>query len=174
MLAAASVLYALAGRIPVVPVPGQLGPDFWPRLALLGLAAASAARLAERWRAGSGATGARLGTAEAAAAPHHVAGEADDTPPPYDRRTLTCAVLLLLGYAWAAPVAGFPLATALFLAGFMWLAGLHRPLPVALLGAGITVVLLYLFVKVVYLPLPRGQWAFHDATLAVYRALGIM
>jgi hypothetical protein len=37
-----------------------------------------------------------------------------------------------------------------------------------------TVILLYLFVKVVYLPLPKGAWFFEDLTLAVYRLLWII
>jgi hypothetical protein len=61
----------------------------------------------------------------------------------------------------------------LFIAGFMVLAGATSPLLVAantVLGA---VGLLYLFVKVVYLPLPKGAGALESATVALYRALGI-
>jgi hypothetical protein len=36
---------------------------------------------------------------------------------------------------------------------------------------GGTVALLYLFVKVVYLPLPKGTGPFETVTLALYRAL---
>jgi hypothetical protein len=37
-----------------------------------------------------------------------------------------------------------------------------------------TVLLLYLFVMVVYLPLPKGQWFFSDLTIAIYRLLHII
>ena len=37
----------------------------------------------------------------------------------------------------------------------------------------VTVSLLYLFVKVVYLPLPRGQGVVEDLTIALYRLLRI-
>jgi hypothetical protein len=30
------------------------------------------------------------------------------------------------------------------------------------------------FVKIVYIPLPRGDWFFDDITLMIYRALQIM
>jgi hypothetical protein len=39
---------------------------------------------------------------------------------------------------------------------------------VSLLG---TIGLIYVFVKVVYIPLPRGEWFFDDITLLIYRAL---
>jgi hypothetical protein len=87
---------------------------------------------------------------------------------------LAAARVLLGLYVAAAPVIGFPLANALFLATFMWVAGLHRPFRVGASSVAITVALLYLFVKVVYLPLPRGEGAFHDATLGLYRVLGLM
>jgi hypothetical protein len=40
----------------------------------------------------------------------------------------------------------------------------------ALLG---TVILLYTFIKLVYLPFPKGAGPFERVTLALYRALGI-
>jgi putative tricarboxylic transport membrane protein len=133
----------------------------WPRLAAVGLALASAAKLFE----------VRLGRRRAALpAP----GATAAAPPDYDRTRLAAALVLLGLYVAAAPVIGFPLANALFLATFMWVAGLHRPFRVGASSVAITVALLYLFVKVVYLPLPRGEGAFHDATLGLYRVLGLM
>ena len=72
-----------------------------------------------------------------------------------------------------APLLGFPLTTFFFLLAFMRLAGTRRPLPLlvtALLG---TVALLYLFVKVVYLPLPKGAGVMEDFTIFLYRLLRI-
>jgi putative tricarboxylic transport membrane protein len=161
LLGVAAAVYVAAARIPAVPVPGALGPGVWPRLAAVGLALASLARLVEvllaRRQPGLPAPG-----ASAAA------------PPDYDRVRLAAALVALGLYAAAAPVVGFPLANALFLATFMWVAGLRRPVRAGALSVAITVALLYLFVKVVYLPLPRGEGAFHDATLGLYRALGLM
>jgi hypothetical protein len=34
--------------------------------------------------------------------------------------------------------------------------------------------LLYLFGKVVYLPLPKGDWIFHDLTIFIYHLLYII
>jgi hypothetical protein len=59
----------------------------------------------------------------------------------------------------------------LFIAGFMWISG-SRSIPLIVCNVVIgTVLLLYVFVKFVYLPLPKGDWVFETFTLALYRAL---
>ncbi|MGH7390325.1 MAG: tripartite tricarboxylate transporter TctB family protein, partial [Candidatus Rokuibacteriota bacterium] len=89
------------------------------------------------------------------------------------RRRRGAAVALILLHVAAAPVIGFPLATAAFVAGFMVVSGARSPRGIAATAVGGTVGLLYLFVKVVYLPLPKGAGPFEGVTLALYRALGI-
>lgn len=192
LLVAAAYLYWRAGDIPVVPVPGQLGPSFWPRLALVGLGLSCLVKLIEIWRApgahllggpagpAPGAAAATAQPAEPARAPlpqtagsPDLAAALDDARPVVDWRKLGFAILLLGLYVAASPVIGFALANTLFLATFMWLGGLRRPLPVGVLAVGVTVGLLYLFVKIVYLPLPRGAGSFLDLTLALYRVLGL-
>jgi putative tricarboxylic transport membrane protein len=129
---------------------GQLGPGFWPRLALIGLGLACLAKVWEAWR--------RRPVA---------GGEAR----PLATRTLAESVALVVGYVAFTPVLGFPLATGAFIALFARRAGLRSWVALAanvLLG---TVTLLYVFVKVVYLPLPKGDGPFEAVTLALYRAL---
>jgi hypothetical protein len=130
---------------------GSLGPGFWPRLALLGLALACLAKVVEEWR--------RRSMAEAV------------SRPPFSRVGLVSAIGALVLYVLLAPVAGFALVTAAFIVGFMALAG-ARSLA-GLLASGVigTVTLLYVFVKLVYLPLPKGDGPFEALTLALYRAL---
>ena len=66
---------------------------------------------------------------------------------------------------------GFALASALFVAAFLGLCGM-RSLPAIAANVVIgTIGLLYLFVKVVYLPLPKGDGPFEALTLVLYRAL---
>lgn len=170
LLAAAAYMYYAAADIPVVPVPGQLGPDFWPRLALVLLMAACLLKLADLWRHRHAAPPA---AGEPEGGPEAVAAADDGASGTIDLGVLAGAIALLIGYAGAAPFIGFAFATCLFLVGFMWLGGLRRPLPLVVAALVTTVAMLYLFVKVVYLPLPRGEGAFADATLAVYRLLGI-
>ncbi|HSE92971.1 MAG TPA: tripartite tricarboxylate transporter TctB family protein [Methylomirabilota bacterium] len=156
-LSAALALLAVTRGLDDVAREGQLGPGFWPRLVLAGLAVTCAARLVLAWWAG--ATRDAGSDAGAMALP--------------SRLRLAAAVALILLYVVAAPVIGFPLATAAFVAGFMTVSGARSPGGAAVAAVGGTVGLLYLFVKVVYLPLPKGAGPFEAVTLALYRALGI-
>lgn len=156
LLAAVGLLVAARG-LDEVAREGQLGPGFWPRLVLIGLGLACVAKAAVEWRGrragGSEVVGAGLGGVRGA-------------------RLLGAAALIVL-YVALTPVAGFPLATAGFIAAFMWVAGGRSPLGLGLGAGGGTVVLLYVFIKLVYLPLPKGNGPFEAVTLALYRALGI-
>jgi putative tricarboxylic transport membrane protein len=93
--------------------------------------------------------------------------------PPVARGTLALAVLLIVLYVFVTPLLGFPLATAAFIACFMALAGARTVGKIA--GGAVigTIGLLYLFVRVVYLPLPKGDGPFEALTVGLYRALGI-
>jgi hypothetical protein len=134
---------------------GQLGPGFWPRLTLIGLALACAAKLVEAWRQ------------RALAAPDAIARAE------ISRRALAAAIGLIVLYVWLTPILGFPLTAALFIAAFMALAGARSIVVIAANVAAGVVALLYVFVKLVYLPLPKGDGPFEALTLALYRALAI-
>lgn len=143
-------LFVLTRGLDEVAREGQLGPGFWPRLVLLGLGLACAAKLL---------TGRRSPNAAAAR-------------PPISGVTLAVAVVLVVLYVLVAPLAGFALTTALFVLTFM-VAGGARPAPAA--GAAVvgTGFLLYLFVRIVYLPLPKGEGPLEGFTIGLYRLLGI-
>ena len=151
---AAVALFVAAGRLPVVPVPGQLGPAFWPRLILVGLMGACALKVLEVARG-------RTPRAESA------------RPRPLNVPKLAGGITLVLGYTVAAPLLGFPVTTVLFLLAFMRLAGTRRPVALVAIAALGTVVLLYVFVKFVYLPLPKGAGVMEDFTIFLYRLLRI-
>ena len=147
-MAVAGLLLLSTRALDAVAGPGQLGPGFWPRLVLIGFAVACGLQLlADR------------GAAVAA--------------PAFSGRRLALGIGCLLAYAVAAPLVGFPLATVLFVAAFMVLAGARRPVGIVATAVVGTAVLLYTFVKVVYVPFPKGAGAFERVTLALYRALGI-
>lgn len=145
----------LASRgLDTVSAPGQLGPSFWPRLVLAGLVIACLAKAVEAARRASDRDG-------------------ENAAPPAARARLAVAIALVVLYVALAPWLGFPLTTALFIAAFLVLGGAGRPLMLAANALAGTVLLLYLFVKLVYLPLPKGGGPFEALTLAVYRTLGI-
>ncbi len=151
---AAVVLLVQARDLSRIAPPGQLGPGFWPTLILAGLALACAAKL----------------VVDIACA-RRAADFCPEPLPPISRARLWAAIALIVLYALVAPVAGFALTTLGFIAGFMWLSGARSPAMIAANTVVGTVLLLYLFVKIVYLPLPKGTGPFETLTLALYRAL---
>jgi putative tricarboxylic transport membrane protein len=149
------LLFASTWSLDAMVPRGQLGPGFWPRLALIGLAVACLLKLREERRARAGGP------------------ESSEVLPRVSASRLALGMACILAYVIAAPLLGFPLATAAFIVAFMVVAG-GRGVPgivaTAVLG---TVILLYTFIKLVYLPFPKGAGPFEYITLALYRALGI-
>jgi hypothetical protein len=154
-LVLAAGLFLHAAGLDAVAGPGQLGPGFWPRLTLAGLGLACLVKLVQAWRADP----ARAGSD----APASLVAP----------RRLALAIAAVLGYVAVLPLAGFPLATAGFVVAFMALGGARSPMGIAASAVAGTVLLLYVFVKLVYLPLPKGDGLFETLTVALYRALRI-
>lgn len=152
-VALAVVLLVASRGLDTVSAPGQLGPAFWPRLVLAGLLVACLAKALEDARARR--------TAKVTEAV------------PFARGRLTAAIAAIVLYVLLAPLLGFAITTAAFIVVFMILCGARGPLMLGANAAVGTVALLYIFVKVVYLPLPKGAGPFENVTLALYRALGI-
>ncbi len=163
-LAGAAVLYWQARGLDQVVSGAQLGPGFWPRLALIGLALACVAKL--------GSVAASPDAPVRAGSPHVPPIEAE-APLAISGARLTAAIAAILLYVLAAPALGFPLATAAFIAAFLWLCGMRSVRAISAIALVGTVSLLYLFVKLVYLPLPKGDGPFEPLTLALYRFLRI-
>jgi len=151
----AASLYPATRHLDDLAREGQLGPGFWPRLALLGLVLASVAKAVEEWQRARGGAGAAA------------------TRPPIATGKLGVGIALIVAYAALAPVLGFPLVTAAFIAGFMALSGARSPSAIGACAAAGTVALVWVFVRLVYLPLPKGDGPFESLTLALYRALRI-
>jgi putative tricarboxylic transport membrane protein len=153
VVAAVALLLASRG-LDSVSAPGQLGPAFWPRLVLAGLVLACLAKAVEAVR-------------------RPARDPAGSEAAPLARWRLAAAIALIVLYVVLTPPLGFLLTTVAFIAAFLALCGARAPLLLAANAVAGTVLLLYLFVKVVYLPLPKGAGPFEPVTLAVYRALGI-
>ena len=137
---------------------GVIGPTTWPKAMLLA-AAACAALLA---LAGLPAL---LGRA-----PGSPGGA--DAMEYHEARSLG-AITLLVAYGTAIPLIGIALATPLFIVGWLVLGGLRRPSVIGLVSILGTLGVLYFFVKLSLMPLDRGTGVFEQATVALYRLLGI-
>ena len=150
MLAAA--LYPATRSLDDAAREGSLGPGFWPRLALLGLGLACAAKAVQEWRG---------------------VARIDSERDPISVTTLAAGIGLIVLYAALTPVLGFPITTAAFIVVFMTLAGLRSPAGLTASAVVGTVGLIYVFVRIVYLPLPKGDGPFETFTVALYRALRV-
>lgn len=151
-----AAVYFYADRSIDPPPPGQLGGAFWPKMCALGMAVAGVLKGWEAIRS-------RERPPEEGAACKEM-----------DNRKLAWMILLIVAVVPAVDLLGFAIATAAFIWVFLRLAGARGRFLLPLVSLGGTVFLLYLFVKIVYLPLPKGEWFFEDLTLALYRALWIM
>ena len=157
-LVVAGGLFLGARGLDEIAREGQLGPGFWPRLVLAGLGVACLLKALREWRR---------------ATPGPAPGAATESAAPISRTRLAVGIALIVLYVLAAPWIGFMLATTAFIAAFMVLAGARAPVTIAANAVVGTAVLLYAFVRLVYLPLPKGEGAFETLTIAVYRALRI-
>jgi putative tricarboxylic transport membrane protein len=83
------------------------------------------------------------------------------------------AVALLVAYGIAIPFIGIAWATPIFIAGWLLLGDIRKPLTVGLISILGTIGILYFFVKLSAMPLDRGKGVFEQATVALYRLLGI-
>jgi putative tricarboxylic transport membrane protein len=138
---------------------GLASPGTWPKT-MLYCAAACAAVLFVR----------KLYLLRRPAAPGD-GGEPADAG--YDDAKLLPGIALLIAYGFGITQVGMAWATLAFIAAWLVLSGLRRPLVVVLVSTLGTAAILYLFVKVSLMPLDRGKGAFEQATIFLYRLLGI-
>lgn len=170
-LAGAVVLFVLAGNFHYAARPGQLGPDFWPRVALVIIAVACVYELGRMMLMGS--TDADVqGIAE-----RLDREELDATSAEADANSrlplLLGGMALTLAYAVLVPVLGFLLASYLFLVIFMYLGGERRHIAIWVTSTLGILAFAFVFLKLVYVSIPRGEPPFDQVTQLVMDLLQI-
>ena len=132
-----------------------LGPASWPRVMLLGLLFSGIVWGVAR----------RTATGDAEQNPDAASGR--------DNPKLVCGAGAVVLYGVAMVYIGFALATFLFLFAWFVLGGMRRVLPAISYSFLGTLATLYLFLKVAYLPLPRGVGFMDAVTVQLYHFLRI-
>jgi putative tricarboxylic transport membrane protein len=150
--------YFLSGKIQAIPMPGQLGPAFWPKVILVLLMISCGIKAVEIFFARR-----KESTADEEAA-----------APAANFTKLAVLIALVIGVVVAMDKIGFLLSNLLFLILFLRVTGVRKKFPLIVISVLGTVMLLFLFVKVVYLPLPKGAWIFDDVTIYLYRLLHLI
>lgn len=168
-LAAAAVLWWLTGQITYSARAGQIGPEFWPRVAIGVMAAASLFEIARNLF--SSAPGREVsGIGEAL---EKDAGAEDDEAPRVPS-LLIAGIVLTLGFAVVVTTLGFVLSTFVYLVLFMYV-GRYRNHTVIWLSAVLgTLIFAAIFLKLVYVSVPRGTPPFDSVTQAVLDLLGVL
>jgi hypothetical protein len=92
---------------------------------------------------------------------------------PTARWPLLAGIALTLAYAALVPVLGFITASFAFVIIFMYIAGVRSHLTIWLVGAGGILAFAFVFLKVVYISMPRGTPPFDQVTQAVFDLLQI-
>lgn len=161
--AAAGVLpfLSLGGTSRLVMNEEGFGPLIWPKVMLLGVIVSSAILCASRVR--------QFRAHERLGLRHDWPGSENDC----DNLKLTLAFWAIVLYGISLDYIGFALGTFIFLLLWLRLAGIRKTttvLATSLLG---TIGLLYLFLWIAYLPLPRGVGVFDALTVGLYRMFGI-
>jgi hypothetical protein len=155
-LAIAAVLYLYAGTFDYAPRPGQLGPEVWPRLAILLMGGSCLFEILRRLIVGNQDAAGFLEAFDREP-------EVEDKQPVYPR-LLVGGIVLMAIYAVLVPVLGFILGTFLFLAAFMYVGGYRAHGAIWGTSAAVTIFCGILFLRIAYVSLPRGVPPFDRAT----------
>lgn len=164
-LAIATALYIYAGTFDYTPRAGELGPEVWPRLALLLMGASCLFEIGRRVIAGNRDA---TGIIEA----FDRTADTQEAEPIYP--SLLIGGIVLMGiYAVLVPILGFILGTFLFLAAFMYVGRYRAHGAIWGTSAAVTILCGILFLRIAYVSLPRGIEPFDRVTDIFFAIPGI-
>jgi putative tricarboxylic transport membrane protein len=173
--AAAGYLYYLAANFQYHARAGTLGPDFWPKAILVLMIAVCAYEIAKIIFSGGAAqdAGGVLEDMVEKGIGKHGDAAAPAAPIASHPGLLLAGMGATLLYVAASQRLGFFLATIVYLVAFMWLGGYRRWRVIAAVSVVGTLVLLFIFMKLVYVSLPIGVAPFSEVTLLLMKLMGI-
>jgi putative tricarboxylic transport membrane protein len=156
--------YYLAGHFRFSAKPGNLGPDFWPKLLLALTVVACVYEIIK--------TAFFLKVAPLKKAAEEQPAKAESKKKTYPG-LLVIGIAMTVAYAYFVTTLGFILCTFLYFALFM-IVGRYRKIWAILANSLIgTLVLVVIFMKIVYVSMPLGQEPFSGVTFFVLKMLGI-
>jgi len=141
-------LWIYSGTIDYSPRPGELGPEVWPRLAILLMGGSCLFEMARRMLVKNEDATGFLEAFEKE--------EEKEEPEPVYPGLLIGGIVLMAIYAVAVPYLGFIFGTFLFLAAFMYVGGYRSHGVIWGMSVFVTLACGVLFLRVAYVSLPRG------------------
>ncbi len=167
-----SFLYYTAMQIDFQRRSGVLGPDFWPKL-ILGLLIAVCAYEIIRLALAKDLDTGTAGVLEEIT--HGVdTAPGPETPPPQNQPLrLLAGMAATLAYVALVATTGFFLTTAVYIAAFLIIGGYKKRKVIATMSVGGALLLMFIFMKLVYVSLPIGSGPFADLTILLMKLMGI-
>ena len=141
-------LWIYSGTIDYTPRPGELGPEVWPRLAILLMGASCLFEMSRRLLVNNEDATGFLEAFEKE--------DEKEEPAPVHLRMLIGGIILMGIYAVALPYLGFIFGTFLFLTAFMYVGGYRSHVVIWSMSFFVTLACGVLFLRVAYVSLPRG------------------
>ncbi len=172
--AAAGYLYYVASNFQFHARAGTLGPDFWPKAILVLLIATCVyeiARIALVPRRDAEVGGVLEKIVEESAEQHGDMGA--PVAPEYHPLLLLLGMAVTLGYVAVVQTLGFFLSTIAYLVTFLIIGGYRRWLVNAAVSLIGTLLLMFIFMKLVYVSLPIGVEPFSRITFFLMQVMGI-
>jgi putative tricarboxylic transport membrane protein len=161
ILCCAAYLYYLAQRIQYDEVAGRIGPDAWPKIVLILMLATCIWQIARIVIFGAAPT----------------ASADDELPLAEGEGDYTYLALLAIGvtivYALVLPTLGFFVATVLYIAAIAYVGRYRRLVPLIATSLIAPVLLIFVFMKIVYVALPLGVGPFKALTLVMLKIMGV-
>jgi putative tricarboxylic transport membrane protein len=173
--AAAGYLYYAAAHFQYHARAGTLGPDFWPQAILvltIVVCLYEVIKIAFRGAHTHDVVGALEDMVEESA-DKHAAAEPDAAPVESHPVLLLLGIGVTLLYVVAVQKLGFFLATVTYLIVFMLIGGYRRWGVIAAVSLIGTLLLLFIFMRLVYVSLPIGEEPFAQVTLLLMQLMGI-
>lgn len=161
ILCAAAFLYYVATHFQFEQVPGRIGPDAWPKIVLALMLAICV------WQIGRILIFGGVPSA----------GLDDELPVTAEGHDYLNLALIAIGvtvvYAYFLPILGFFVATVLYVAAISYVGRYRRPVPLAVTSVLAPLVLMFVFMRIVYIALPFGRGPFKDFSLVLLKILGV-
>ena len=171
--ALAAYLYYAATQIDFYHREGVLGPDFWPKLVLALILVTCAFQVLKHLffasREVAGVFDELVEAPDAAGAE----GAPPEAAAPHRPFLLIAGVGLTTLYVWIIQTVGFFVATVPYLFAFIAIGGYRRWAVNAAVSAVGTLVLMFFFMKVVYVSLPLGRGPFSQVTFFLMQVMGV-
>ena len=168
-------LYYLDSNFQFRERPGTLGPDFWPQAILvltIVVCLYEVSKIAVRGARTHDVVGVLEDMVEESA-DQHAAAEPAAAPVESHPVLLLLGIGVTLLYVAAVQKLGFFLATVTYLIIFMLIGGYRRWGVIAATSLIGTLLLLFIFMRLVYVSLPIGEQPFAQVTLLLMRLMGI-